>query len=77
MLDRIKLVKQKLNETIEQLNEASWMFIKNPERDFSRIRKLPFSIVVGNWVTGAVLCGIERRGEDLVSWGKWRWENAD
>lgn len=42
MLDRIKLVKQKMDESLEQLCEVSWMFSKQPEKDFRRNRKLPF-----------------------------------
>lgn len=42
MLDRIKMVKQKMDESLEQLCEVSWMFSKQPEKDFTRDRKLPF-----------------------------------
>lgn len=46
MLDRIKLVKQKMDESLEQLCEVSWMFSKQPEKDFTRNRKLPFPKLV-------------------------------
>ena len=42
MLSKINDVKRKLNQAIMQLSEVSWMFSKNPERDFTRKRKLPF-----------------------------------
>ncbi len=42
MLDRIKMTKQKLDESIAQLCETSWMFSKRPGKDFSRTKKLPF-----------------------------------
>ena len=46
MLDRIKLVKRKMDESLEQLCEVSWMFSKQPEKDFTRNRKLPFPKLV-------------------------------
>ncbi len=46
MLDRIKFVKCKLDESIQQLCEVSWMFSNHPGRDFTRERKLTFSKVV-------------------------------
>ena len=46
MLDRIKMVKRKMDETLEQLCEVSWMFSKNPGKDFTRNRKIPFSKLV-------------------------------
>lgn len=46
MLDKIDIVKNKLAEAISQLCEVSWMFVKDPERDFMRKRKLPFDKVI-------------------------------
>ena len=46
MLDQISVVKKKLTEAISQLCEVSWMFAKDPERDFTKKRKLPFDKVV-------------------------------
>lgn len=46
MLDRIKLVKRKMDESLAQLCEVSWMFSKQPEKDFTRNRKLPFPKLV-------------------------------
>ena len=46
MLDKIGITKKKLAATISQLCEVSWMFVKNPGRDFSRKRKLPFDKVI-------------------------------
>ena len=46
MLDSMKIVKRKLEESIEQLCEVSWMFSKQPEKDFTRNRKLSFPKLV-------------------------------
>lgn len=46
MLDRIKMIKQKMDESLEQLCKVSWMFSKQPEKDFTRKRKLSFSKLV-------------------------------
>ena len=46
MLEQISVVKKKLTEAISQLCEVSWMFAKDPERDFTKKRKLPFDKVV-------------------------------
>ncbi len=46
MLDEISTVKKKLSEAISQLCEVSWMFAKDPERDFTKKRKLPFNKVI-------------------------------
>ncbi len=42
MTQGISVVKKQLDESIRQLCEVSWMFSKNPEKDFTRTRKLPF-----------------------------------
>ena len=46
MLDRIKMIKRKMDESLEQLCKVSWMFSKQPEKDFTRKRKLSFSKLV-------------------------------
>ncbi len=46
MLDEISIVKKKLADAISQLCEVSWMFVKDPKRDFTKKRKLPFHKVV-------------------------------
>ncbi len=46
MLNRINMVKRKLDESITALCETSWMFSKQPGKDFSRSRKLQFSKVI-------------------------------
>ena len=46
MLDKISFVKRQLDAAISQLCETSWMFSKNPGKDFSRTRKLPFRKVI-------------------------------
>lgn len=46
MSSQIRIVKEKLNLAITQLCETSWMFVKNPNRDFIRERKLPLREVI-------------------------------
>ena len=46
MLNEISVVKKKLMEAISQLCEVSWMFVKDPKRDFTKRRKLPFDKVI-------------------------------
>ena len=46
MLAKISMVKKKLTEAISQLCEVSWMFVKDPVRDFTKKRKLPFNKVI-------------------------------
>lgn len=46
MLDRISVVKKKLDAAIDQLCEVSWMFSERPGKDFVRNRKLPLQKVI-------------------------------
>ena len=46
MLDRVALVKRKLDAVITQMCQVSWMFSKQPEKDFSRTKKMPFAKVL-------------------------------
>ena len=46
MLNEISTIKKNLTEAISQLCEVSWMFVKDPERDFTKKRKLPFDKVI-------------------------------
>lgn len=46
MLDRAALVKRKLDAVITQMCQVSWMFSKQPEKDFSRTKKMPFAKVL-------------------------------
>ena len=46
MCNRIASVKEKLDAAITQLCEKAGMFSKNPGKDFSRNRKLPFRKVI-------------------------------
>ncbi len=46
MSSHIQIVKEKLNLAITQLCKTSWMFVKNPNRDFTRERKLPLHKVI-------------------------------
>ena len=47
----IESTKRKLRSSITQLCDTSWLFVKAPERDFTRKRKLPLSAVIS-----ALLC---------------------
>ena len=62
MSSQIQIVKEKLNSAISQLCETSWMFVKDPSRDFTRERKLPLHKVIsillcmeGGSLTGELL----------------------
>ena len=62
MSSQIQIVKEKLNTAITQLCETSWMFVKDPARDFTRERKLPLREVIsislcmeGGSLTGELL----------------------
>ncbi len=46
MLNRMKMVKEKMDESLAELCDLSWLFSEQPDKDFSRERKLPFSKVV-------------------------------
>ena len=46
MSNYIEPTKRKLRPSITQLCNTSWMFVKDPERDFTRKRKLPLSAVI-------------------------------
>ena len=46
MSKRIQTIKEKLDAAITQLCNVSWKFSKNPERDFTRKRKLSFRNVI-------------------------------
>ncbi len=46
MLDRIAIVKKKLDSAIDQMCKVSWMFSERPGKDFTRNRKLPFQEMV-------------------------------
>ena len=46
MLNEITTVKGKLSESISQLCEVSWMFVKDPGRNFTRNRKLSFDKII-------------------------------
>ena len=46
MLDRITVVKKKLDNAIDQLCEVSRMFSARPGKDFSRTRKLSFRKII-------------------------------
>ena len=46
MKNKIRTIKRKLDDSISQLCDVSWMFSSNPEKDFSRDRKLPLKKVI-------------------------------
>ena len=62
MSSQIQNIKEKLNLAISQLCRTSWMFVKDPNRDFTRERKLPLREVIsvllcmeGGSLTGELL----------------------
>ena len=62
MSNQIQNVKEKLNLAISQLCRTSWMFVKDPNRDFTRERKLPLREIIsvllcmeGGSLTGELL----------------------
>ena len=62
MSSQIQIVKEKLKLSISQLCKTSWMFVKNPDRDFTRERKLPLHEIIsillcmeGGSLTGELL----------------------
>ena len=62
MSSQIQIVKEKLSQAITQLCETSWMFVKDPTRNFTRERKLPLHEVIsillcmeGGSLTGELL----------------------
>lgn len=62
MLNQIQIIKEKLNSAVAQLCKTSWMFVKDPARDFTRERKLPLREVIsvllcmeGGSLTGELL----------------------
>ena len=46
MSSQIQIVKEMLSQAITQLCETSWMFAKDPTRDFTRERILPLHEVI-------------------------------
>ena len=45
MKNNIRIIKKKLDDSISKFCEVAWMFSSNPEKDFSRDRKLPLKKV--------------------------------
>lgn len=46
MKNNTRIIKKKLDDSISQLCDVSWMFSSNPEKDFSRNRKLPLKKII-------------------------------
>jgi len=46
MNDYPNTIKERLSSLISELSVSSWLFVKNPGKDFTRNRKLPFETVV-------------------------------
>ena len=46
VIDPVPVVKHKLDSAIQQLCDVSWIFVKDPIRDFILNRKLPFRTVI-------------------------------
>ena len=62
MSSQIQIVKEKLSLAITQLCKTSWMFVKDPARNFTRERKLPLREIIllllcmeGGSLTGELL----------------------
>lgn len=62
MSSKIQTIKEKLNLAITQLCKTSWMFVKDPNRNFTRERKLPLREIIsillcmeGGSLTGELL----------------------
>ena len=62
MSSHIKNIKENLSQAITQLCQTSWMFVKDPARDFTRDRKLPLREIIsillcmeGGSLTGELL----------------------
>ena len=62
MSSHIKIIKENLSQAITQLCQTSWMFVKDPTRDFTRDRKLPLREIIsillcmeGGSLTGELL----------------------
>ena len=41
-----ELVKKKLDSSIHSISQYAWLFAKDPKRDFTRSRKLPFEEMI-------------------------------
>lgn len=46
MKNNIRIIRKKLDDSISKFCEVAWMFSSNPEKDFSRNRKLPLKEVI-------------------------------
>ena len=46
MQNRVNSIKTTLTEIITGMSESSMLFTKNPEKDFTRNRKLPFGTML-------------------------------
>lgn len=46
MTNYVSQIKENLMDIIEQMNEYQWLFVKNPEKDFTRNRKLDFKTMI-------------------------------
>ena len=46
MTNYIAQIKENLLGIIEQMNDYQWLFVKNPEKDFTRNRKLDFKTMI-------------------------------
>lgn len=46
MNEYVDLIKEKLDTVLAEIHEYSWLFVKNPEKDFTRKRKLDFKDMI-------------------------------
>jgi hypothetical protein len=46
MQNYISFAKQSLYESIQEMSTVPWLFVKNPEGDFSRKRKMDYKWII-------------------------------
>ena len=58
MCKYIKNITNSLTNLISELSENPSLFLKNPEKDFTRNRKIDFRLVFTGWYVGDKYCSI-------------------
>ena len=67
-------VKETLNSLIRDISQHAWLYAKDPKRDFTRSRKLPFEEMI------RILLGITSADKDRKDEGdgrNWRQQKGD
>ena len=67
-----ELVKEKLDSLIHNISQCAWLFTKDPKRDFTRSRKLPFETMI------RILLGMggSNLNKELLDWFAYTAETA-